>query len=79
MCLAVPMRIVSLLGYQARCEARGVRRDVSLFLLEENAATVGDFVLVHVGYAIQMVSPQDAEASWELYDEITASLDRASA
>ncbi len=75
MCLAVPMRIITLAGYSACCEARGIRREVSLFLLEENAAAVGDYVLVHVGYAIQTISVVEADASWDLYDEITASLD----
>lgn len=75
MCLAVPMRIITLCGYSALCEARGIRRDVSLFLLEENSMAAGDFVLVHVGYAIQMISVAEADASWQLYDEITASLD----
>ena len=79
MCLAVPMRIISLSGFAARCEARGVQRDVSLFLLEDGTITVGDYVLVHVGYAIQSISPSDAEASWALYDQITADLDHQNA
>ncbi len=79
MCLAVPMQVVSLSGYAALCEARGVQREVSLFLLEDGAAGVGDFVLVHVGYAIQSISPQDADASWALFDQIAAGLDLQSA
>ena len=79
MCLAVPMRIISLSGYSARCEARGVQRDVSLFLLEEGAVSVGDYVLVHVGHAIQAMSPRDADASWTLFDEITAAMDHENA
>jgi len=75
MCLAVPMRIISLSGYSARCEARGVQRDVSLFLLEEGAVSVGDYVLVHVGHAIQSISPKDADASWALFDQIATGLD----
>jgi hydrogenase expression/formation protein HypC len=69
------MRIVGLSGYVAQCEARGVRREVSLFLLEEGAVAVGDYVLVHVGYAIQSISPRDADASWALFDQIAAGLD----
>jgi hydrogenase expression/formation protein HypC len=75
MCLAVPMRIISLSGYIALCEARGVRREVSLFLLAEGAVGAGDYVLVHVGYAIQSISPRDADESWELFDQIAAGLD----
>ena len=77
MCLAVPMRIVSREGYRACCEARGVRRDVSLFLLGDQDAAVGDYVLVHVGYAIQKIIAEDAQATWELFDEITSALDQA--
>ena len=75
MCLAVPMRIISFSGFTARCEARNVQREVSLFLLEDGSVTIGDYVLVHVGHAIQVMSPQDAEDSWVLFDEITAALD----
>ncbi len=79
MCLAVPMRITSLAGFAARCEARGVQREVSLFLLEPGSVAAGDYVLVHVGYAIQSISPQDADASWALFDQITAGLDHQNA
>jgi hydrogenase expression/formation protein HypC len=70
MCLAIPMKIVEIDGFQARCEAKGVERDVSLFMLQNEPMKVGDFVMVHVGYAIQKVSPQEAQSSWELFDEI---------
>lgn len=73
MCLAVPMRITSLSGYRAHCKARAVRREVSLFLLEKDAAAVGNYVLVHVGYAIQSISTREADARWALFDEIAAS------
>jgi hydrogenase expression/formation protein HypC len=76
MCLAVPFQIVSMTGHMACCEARGVRRDVSLFLLGDQGIAVGDHVLVHVGYAIQTMTPADAHATWALFDEITAQLDR---
>jgi len=75
MCLAVPMRIVGLSGYTACCEARGVQRNVSLLLLEEGTVSMGDYVLVHVGYAIQSISARDADASWALFDQMTAGLD----
>jgi hydrogenase expression/formation protein HypC len=66
------MQIKTIDDFQCVCEARGIERDVSLFMLQgENLAT-GDFVLVHVGYAIQKVSEQEAADSWELFDEILA-------
>ena len=70
MCLAIPMQIVEIDGYQARCEAKGVERDVSLFMLQHEPLTAGDFVMVHVGYAIQKMTPQEARSAWELFDEM---------
>ena len=72
MCLAVPMQVLSREGFSCVCEARGVRRDVSLFMLQDTEIGPGDYVLVHVGYAIQRISARDAAASWELFDEILA-------
>jgi hydrogenase expression/formation protein HypC len=79
MCLAIPMRIVSVEGYTACCEAKGIRREVSLTLLLGQEPTVGDHVLVHVGYALQTISAADARATWDLFDEIAAVLDHADA
>jgi len=73
MCLAVPMQIKTITGFQCLCEARGIEREVSLFLLQGEDVAAGDFVLVHVGYAIQKVSETEAAESWELFDEILAS------
>ena len=72
MCLAVPMQVVSREGFNSVCEARGVRRDVSLFMLQGIPVNPGDYVLVHVGYAIQKISARDAAASWELFDQVLA-------
>ena len=70
MCLAVPMRITSIDGFQCTCEARGIEREVSLFMLQGEDIAPGDHVLVHVGYAIQKVTPDEADESWALFDEI---------
>jgi hydrogenase expression/formation protein HypC len=70
MCLAVPMQIESIDGFQCRCAARGIEREVSLFLLQGDELAPGDHVLVHVGYAIQKVSAEEAADSWELLDEV---------
>ncbi len=79
MCLAVPMRIVSIDGYQACCEAKGVERDVSLRLLGDEPVAVGDYILVHVGFALQVVSADEATATWDLFDELALELDGAGA
>ncbi len=70
MCLAIPMQIEAIEGFTARCQARGVWRDVSLFMMQDAMPAVGDFVMVHVGYAIQTVTEADARTSWALLDEI---------
>ena len=70
MCLAVPMKITSIDGYQCTCEARGIEREVSLFMLQGEDLRPGDNILVHVGYAIQKVSEEEAAESWALFDEI---------
>lgn len=77
MCLAIPMQIVDIDGFNARCEAKGVERDVSLFMMQGEGLAAGDFVMVHVGYAIQKVTPQEARSAWELYDEMLRTQDTA--
>ncbi|OYV38916.1 MAG: hydrogenase assembly protein HypC [Rhodospirillales bacterium 20-64-7] len=72
MCLSVPMQIIAIDGFSAECEARGVRRTVSLFMIEDDEVAVGDFVMVHVGYALRKISADDARTSWQLIDEILA-------
>lgn len=72
MCLGIPMQIVEINGYTARCEAKGVEREISLFMLQNDTVKPGDYVMIHVGYAIQKITEQDARSSWELFDEILA-------
>ncbi|RZV37099.1 MAG: HypC/HybG/HupF family hydrogenase formation chaperone [Chromatiales bacterium] len=74
MCLAVPMKITAINGFQCTCEAKGIEREVSLFMLQHEDVGPGDHVLVHVGYAIQKVSSQEAAESWALFDEVLAEL-----
>ena len=75
MCLGIPMQVVAIDGFNAECEARGVKRTVSLFMIGENEVAVGDHVMVHVGYALRKMTPEDARMSWELFDEILAVAD----
>jgi len=64
------MQIEAIEGYLARCQAKGVYRDVSLFMLQDEMPKVGDYVMVHVGYAIQTMTEAEARSAWELFDEI---------
>ena len=70
MCLGVPMRIKQIDGFTAICEARGVERTASLFLMQHENLQVGDLVMIHVGNAIQKMTEEEAQTAWDLYDEI---------
>lgn len=72
MCLGVPMRIVEIDGHVSRCEARGVERQVSLFLMQHENLKPGDMVVVHVGNAIQKISAEQAQTIWDAYEEVLA-------
>ena len=72
MCLAIPMQIVEINGYIARCHAKGIERDISLFMLQDETLRPDDYVMVHVGYAIQKVTKEEARSAWQLYDEVLA-------
>jgi hydrogenase expression/formation protein HypC len=70
MCLAIPMKIVAIDGFNACCEAKGVTRDVSLFMMQNCPVEIGDFLMVHTGYAIRKMTPQEARSAWELFDQL---------
>lgn len=73
MCLGIPMQIISVDGTTARCSAKGIEREVSLFLLQNRSLNVGDFVMVHVGYAIEQVQEAQALSTWQLHEQMAAS------
>ncbi|WP_316202478.1 MULTISPECIES: HypC/HybG/HupF family hydrogenase formation chaperone [unclassified Bradyrhizobium] len=75
MCLGIPMRVVECDGVMARCEAKGIERMVSLFLLQHETIDPGDHVVVHVGYAIRKMSEAEAASAWDLFDELLAAED----
>jgi len=68
MCLAVPVRILSIAGDTAEVEIGGVVYPISLALTPE--ARVGDYVLVHTGFAIQRLDPEEAEETLRLFAEM---------
>ncbi len=79
MCLAIPMRVIEIDGHNARCEAKGVERTVSLFMMQHEEVKPDDLVMVHVGYAIQKVTEEDAQETWSLLDDILEHEDRSNA
>ncbi|MBK1719515.1 HypC/HybG/HupF family hydrogenase formation chaperone [Thiocystis violacea] len=72
MCFGIPMQVRTIDGFIARCEAKGVEREASLFMLQHEAIAVGDYVVVHLGHVIDKVSAEEARAAWEIYDGMLA-------
>lgn len=69
MCLAIPAQIIELLDQQrALVNVGGIERDISLALL--NDAKLGDYVIIHVGYALCLLDQQEAEKTLELFAQL---------
>jgi len=73
MCLAVPMKLVERQEALGVAELDGVRREVSLMLQPE--ARVGDYVLIHAGYAIGLVDEAEANETLALLRQVAGSLE----
>jgi hydrogenase expression/formation protein HypC len=70
MCLAIPAKVLEVQGDVARVDfGHGVAREVNVMLVETR---VGEYVLVHAGYAIQVVDQEAAEESLRLWRELLA-------
>ena len=66
MCLAIPVRVVELLGADAAIvELDGIRKEISLALVE--GVQVGDYVILHVGYALSRLDPDEAARTLALF------------
>ncbi len=69
MCLAIPARVAEVLDNgNAVVELDGVRKDISLALVDD--VSVGDYVIVHVGYALSRLDPDEAAKTLALFAEI---------
>jgi len=68
MCLAIPVLIKSIKNKEAEVEIGGITRRISLWLTPE--ARVGDYALVHTGYAINILNQEEAEETLRLFEEI---------
>lgn len=69
MCLAIPVRIKSIDGTEAEVEIGGITRKTSLMLTPE--AKVGDYVLLHAGYAINILDQAEAEETLAIFAEMS--------
>ncbi len=69
MCLAIPVRVVELLGdATALIDLDGIRKEISLALVD--GVQVGDYVILHVGYALTRLDPDEAERTLALFAEL---------
>jgi len=69
MCLGVPGKVLSIDGLDAVVDFFGVRKELRLDLVNE-PVQVGDYVLNHVGFAIQRIPPEEVQETLALFDEI---------
>ncbi len=70
MCLAVPAKVLSINGHEAEVDFDGVRRCVSVVLTPD--VRVGDYVVVHTGFAISVLDQEEAQQTLKLLDELEA-------
>jgi|YelNatPaOPRAMG01_1025707.scaffolds.fasta_scaffold347128_2 hydrogenase expression/formation protein HypC len=66
MCVAVPAKIISINGTNAIIDSMGVTKNIDISLIPE--AKVGDFVIVHAGFAIQTMDYEEAQQILELFE-----------
>ena len=72
MCLAIPLRIAEISGKDGVGEANGLRRKIRLDFIRE--PKIGDYVIVHAGFAIERLDPSQAEQSLAAAREVEAAL-----
>jgi len=75
MCVGVPMKVVEINYPMAVAEAKGVKRTISLMLLPEDEVKIGDYVMVHVGNAIEKIDEEAAREIWQALDEVLEALE----
>lgn len=68
MCLAVPAKVTQINGEEAVLDYGGVKRKANISMIRD--VTVGDYVLVHVGYAITKLDEDEAKETLKLWDEM---------
>jgi len=68
MCLAIPVQIKSIEGSEAEVDFGGITQKISIFLTPE--AEVGDYVLLHTGYAIAVVDEEEAQETLRIFEEM---------
>ena len=77
MCLAVPMEVKKITGNWAMVEYEGNRQEVRLDVIDHQPA-IGDYVIIHAGFAIHRIDEEEAKESLRYWKEIMAQADEAS-
>ena len=72
MCLAVPAKVLEISGDIAKVDYGGIERQANISLVKPN---IGDYVIIHAGYAIQILDPEEAAATLETWNEYFDFLD----
>ena len=75
MCVGIPMQVVEIQYPSGVAEAKGVKRNIGLQLLPEGDVSIGDYVIVHVGFAIEKLKKEEADEIWQGFDEILKMMD----
>lgn len=73
MCLAIPGKIVEIVdeeNFIAKVDVGGVKRNINIGMLDKDEARVGDYVLIHVGFAMSKVDEKEAEDTLRILKEI---------
>lgn len=73
MCLGIPAKVLEATGESAVVEIGGVRREVSVMLLAD--VSPGDYVLLHAGFAIEKLDPDEAQKTLDLFRELADAAD----
>ena len=68
MCLAIPMKLISIKGNKGEVELSGVKKEISLDLLKE--VKIGDYLIIHAGFAIEKLNEEEAKKTLTIWEEI---------
>jgi len=69
MCVAAPMKVIEIEGDMVRAELGGITKEARLDIVDERPA-LGDYVIIHAGFALHRIDPEEARLSLELWKEM---------
>ena len=72
LCLAIPAKVIKMEGEKAEVEIGGIRKEASLALVMDQGVNVGDYVLIHTGYAITKLDEEEAESILKTWRQVMA-------